>query len=95
MNAQGMMATVIWTELTQAMDEDAAAGWVARGLDGRWRAGPATTKIINSQAQMLLGINPTCAGVPDSSCNYLAICGSVCGKCGKVHDRKLCTIQRG
>lgn len=27
-----------------------------------------------------------CAGIGDSSCNYLASCGSVCNKCGRVHD---------
>lgn len=28
---------------------------------------------------------PACKGVPDRRCNYLATCGSVCNKCGRVH----------
>lgn len=29
---------------------------------------------------------PTCRGVSDSRCQYMALCGLSCNKCGRVHD---------
>lgn len=31
-------------------------------------------------------VQKRCGGVPDPRCNYLATCGSVCNKCGRVHN---------
>jgi hypothetical protein len=33
-----------------------------------------------------LAARPMCPGRPDSHCNYDAICGQVCNKCGRVHN---------
>lgn len=30
-----------------------------------------------------------CRGIPGRGCDYLAQCGSVCNKCGRVHDSQL------
>lgn len=36
--------------------------------------------------------SPACGGVPDPRCNYLATCGRVCMKCGRVHAPHLFSL---
>lgn len=83
MSAKGLMATVLWTQLRDAL--------VADGLmPDTELAGPKTTELIGEVVGLMLGSTPSaCRGISDSRCGYLATCGSICNKCGNVHNGRV------
>lgn len=78
MSAQGMIATVIWTEIYEAMRKDGLVGLLPE------RSGPAMTKVINEIAATVCGAGPMALSSFAASCPLCkeahdTIC---CNKCG-------------
>jgi len=77
------MAMMNGTCVQATVNKSTAIGWRANG-------GEVRDLYVLPVAQP----SKECAGVGDSKCNYLAHCGSVCNKCGKVHDGQRTTYLR-
>lgn len=83
MSTRGMMATVILTQLVEAMERDDTHYLV----DADGKTGPAVTKLLEELAGTITAAPyRQCRGITDTNCNYLGPCGGICNKCGRVHD---------
>lgn len=87
MSAHGMIKTVMATQLAEAIGKDMDAGLMPKqisALTGTF--GPSVSAWLSEVAQQFIDSSASakvvCRGREHPGCNYTAICGTTCSKCG-------------